>query len=722
MLVQQCKPKETEESVVSAENAFVGVQQCKSCHAAEYNAWSGSGHFKAMMEPNDSTVEGDFNDETYTADGVTSHFFKKDGKYFINTQGDDGNNHDYQVKYTFGYYPLQQYLIEFPGGRMQATRESWDLKSKKWFHQYAGDKIAPHDWLHWTGNGQNWNTMCASCHSTNLQKNYNTETDSYHTTYSVINVSCESCHGPGKLHIDYINSDDYKDGKKVNSSYIQVQKNGTQLAQINSCMPCHSRRSEVSSNPVAGNHLMDNYIPEIPTTEHYFADGQANDEDYNYTSFLQSVMYRRGVKCSNCHDPHTAKLLFTANKLCTQCHAKTFDDISHTFHQTGSAGAECKNCHMPGKFYMGNDFRYDHTFRVPRPDLSVKYGTPNACNNCHKDKSSQWAADAVIKWYGPTRKYHFAEDLIPGSKTDANSEAHLIKLINDTVPDIVKAASVFYLGSIQSNNSINTLLNCLKQPDADIRYRAVKSFANFSPEIWVNAVGPMLSDQVRAVRIAAAELYISLPANQIPQNFYAAYVKAKAELDGYMMYQSDFAIGNVMIGDYYLKQNDYINAAKFYEKGLKKDTSLNYARLNLSVAYNLAHQNQIALRVLQDALKVEPNNDRVYFNLALLYNEMNNKEEALKCLKKAVDLKSNNPRVYYNYGLMKQQQGKISVSIQMYNKGLEIAPDDPQLNYALAILYLQAGQDQQARKPASVLKKNDPGNPDYQKIFQHLKL
>ena len=427
ILVQQCKPKDASLPLQDRENAFVGDRQCKSCHANEYKAWSGSGHFKAMQEVNDSTVEGDFSGKTLVADGVTSRFYRKDGKYYINTQGDDGVNHDYEVKYTFGYYPLQQYLVEFPGGRMQATRASWDIKNKKWFHQYAGQKIPPHDWLHWTGNAQNWNTMCACCHSTNLQKNYNTETDSYNTHYSVINVSCETCHGAGKLHIDYVNGKEYKKGKKTAGFVHRSGKKAGQIAQINTCTPCHARETEISPHLIQSAELMDNYIPEIPTTEHYYADGQADDEDFTYTSFSQSKMFRQGVKCSSCHEPHTAKLLFTGNQLCMQCHVKTYDGPSHTFHPVGSAGAECKNCHMPGKVYMGNDFRYDHTFRVPRPDLSLKYGTPNACNNCHNNKSAQWAADAVTKWYGPVRKYHFAEDLIPGSRIDENSEAHLIE-------------------------------------------------------------------------------------------------------------------------------------------------------------------------------------------------------------------------------------------------------------------------------------------------------
>jgi predicted CXXCH cytochrome family protein len=724
ILIQQCKPDSDKTGEGKKENAFVGAQSCKSCHATEYRAWSVSGHYKAMLPASDSTVSGDFNDQKLTASGMSSRFFKKDGKYFINTEGEDGKSQDFEIKYTFGYYPLQQYLVEFPGGRMQATRATWDLKNKKWFYQYPDQKIPAHNWFHWTGNAQNWNTMCANCHSTNVQKNYNSDSDSYHTTYSEINVSCETCHGAGKLHIEYIQGEDYKMGKKTTGSFLLLYKNEGQLAEINACAVCHARRSEISAHPIPGAPLLDNYIPEIPTTEHYFADGQARDEDYNYTSFTESKMFRHGVRCSNCHEPHAAKLKFTGNELCTQCHGKTtYDTEAHSFHSSGSAGSECKNCHMPGKFYMGNDFRYDHTFRVPRPDLSVKYGTPNACNNCHQNKSAQWASQAVTKWFGPHRNYHFAEDLIPGSRLDENSESHLIRLLNDSsTPDMIKAASANYLGNLQTGNSLEALLSCLNMTDAHIRYRAIHALANFPRDRWLYPVGNLLQDSSRAVRIAAADLYLEVPASQIPPEYSIAYEKAKSELESYTLYQADFSVGNLMIGDYFMKQNDPGNAIKYYRRGLKKDSLMNYARMNLSVAYNLAKQNDEAVKVLKDAIRIDPKNDRAFFSLALLYNEMGNKSEAAKSLARAVELKTQNSRVYYNYGLLLQEQGKDKEAVNIYKKGILLAPSDLSLNYALALLYLKTRQSEAAKIPAAVLKKNDPQNPDYQKIFQYLHL
>lgn len=721
-IIQRCSPDDkTTVATENNANSYIGDQQCQSCHASQYNDWLKSDHFKAIEKATDSTVLGNFNHVIYTADGVTSTFFKRDEKFFINTPGDDGKNHDYEVKYTFGYFPLQQYLVEFTGGRMQATRASWDSRKHRWFHQYTGQRIDYRDWLHWTRNAQNWNTMCAECHSTNLQKNYNIETDTYNTTVSVLNVSCEACHGPGKLHVDYINGADYKEGKKVAHSFMRLHKGSGQIAQINTCAPCHAVKGNISPNKINSDELLDDYIPAIPNTERFYADGQMNDEDYNYASFLQSKMFRKNVTCSNCHNPHSGKVYYTTNQLCLQCHAKTYDDPTHTFHAINTVGTECKSCHMPTKTYMGNDIRHDHSFRVPRPDLSVRYVTPNACNNCHKDKTAQWAANTVEKWYGPKRKYHFADDLIPGSKMDANSEAHLTKLLADTsVPGIIKATAANYLGGITSVSSLNALLSCLKNTDAQVRYEALRSLMNFSPTQYADAIAPLLNDKVRAVRIAAADLFSAVPKEKIPLAYHNAFANASAELYNYLLYQADFAHGNISIADYYTRVNDPKNAEKFYLRALQKDSLANIARINLSVLYNLQRKNNEALQVLETAAKTDNKNAQVFYDLALLHNEMDNKDAALLNFKKAYELGMQDPRLFYNYALLLQQTGNSSKAIKVLEAGLKIDSSSASIHYALAFIYFQNGQSAKARQYALVLKKLDPNNPDYQQLFATL--
>jgi tetratricopeptide (TPR) repeat protein len=722
-IVNSCTSKYvTYTDIQSQSSSYVGDQSCKKCHNTEFKEWKQSHHYMSMLPPNDSTVKGDFNNVTFSADGVSSRFYKKGSKFFINTEGDDGKNHDFEVKYIFGFTPLQQYLVQFPGGKLQVPRLSYDVKKKKWFNQYAGQNITRHDWLHWTGNAQNWNTMCATCHSTNLRKNYDVKTDTYKTSYSIINVSCESCHGAGKQHIDFINGDGYKSGYKVAGSFIKLAKNSKQTEELTTCAPCHARISEISGSHINSPEIMDNYIPAIPDTENYHADGQVKDEDYIYTSFLQSKMFHKGVSCSTCHNPHSLKLKRIGNQTCTLCHISTkYDAPTHTFHKKGTPAAECKNCHMPGKLYMGNDLRHDHSFRVPRPDLSVKYATPNACSNCHKDKSEKVLADAVIKWYGPNRKYHFAEDLIPGSRLDAESEKHLTKLIdNKFVPKIIKATATFYLSSIQTQTSLNTIIGRLTSKEAQIRYPGLRSLASFPAKNWQEAVGPLLSDKVRAVRIAAADLYITIPREQVAPQYEKAFSAAQIELEKSLRYKTDFSTGNVMLADYYLKLQDYENAIKFYLRGLKKDNNMNYAWLNLSAAYNSQGKNQQALQALESALKNDSKNERIYYNMALLYNEINDIPAAEKAFSKAVELKSTNSRVYYNYGLLLNQNKKSKQAEIVLLKGIALNPSDSELYYALAYVYIQSNNKVKTMQTALKLKQLAPNNPNYQEVFKNL--
>jgi tetratricopeptide (TPR) repeat protein len=617
---------------------------------------------------------------------MTWRFFKKANAFYINTQGPDGKNHDYKIAYTFGHYPLQQYLIEFPGGRLQATRVSWDSKTNRWFHQYQGQTIAANDWLHWTKDAQNWNTMCARCHSTNLQKNYDFESDTYQTTYSVINVSCESCHGAGKRHVNYVNSADYKNGHEVNGSYLLAGL-AHQKMQLNTCATCHMRGAEIVNTSEMTAEIMDHFIPELPSSEFFYADGQVKDEDYTYTSFLQSKMYSRGVMCSNCHNSHSGKILYAGNQLCLQCHSKKYDAVTHTFHAASTEAAQCVSCHMPGSYFMGNDLRHDHAFRVPRPDLSERYGMPNACNKCHTNQSASWAASAVRKWYGPTRAYHFSEDLILASREGKNSEAHVVRLVNDTAtPAIVKATALFYLKNITTQTALQVLLDGLSDSDAHVRYQAVRSLQNFAPNNWINDVAPLLRDEVRAVRIAAADLMVTVPIQHFPTQYSGALVIAKNELENYVLYQTDFSTGNVLAGDYYLKQYDYFNAEKFYMRALKKDSLLNNARLNLSAVYDAQGKTGNALRALKAAAAISPANDRTYYNLGLLYVEMRDTSAAIKAFERGMELKSDNPRLYYNYGLLlffKNQNRKAKVVLQ---RGLSFGPDDADIKNAIQFI------------------------------------
>jgi hypothetical protein len=197
---------------LAAAQDYVGSGQCESCHAQAYTSWKGSHHYQAMLLATSETVLGDFSDRTFTYGGITSRFYRRDGKYFVETDNKDGELQEFEIAYTFGFYPLQQYLVPFDGGRYQALNIVWDSRAKseggqRWVHLYPEDPVTHQDAVHWTGSFQNWNSRCAACHSTNLEKNYSSATDSYTTTWEEINVACEACHGPASLHLEWAGGD-----------------------------------------------------------------------------------------------------------------------------------------------------------------------------------------------------------------------------------------------------------------------------------------------------------------------------------------------------------------------------------------------------------------------------------------------------------------------------------------------------------------------------------
>src|SRR6266481_9222006 len=143
---------------------FVGAADCATCHEQENSRWRGSHHQLAMQPASDSTVLGDFNHASFHNADVTSTFSRRGSKFMVRTDGPDGALHDYELKYTFGVYPLQQYLIAMPGGRLQAFGIAWDSRpsergGQRWLSLYPSQKIT-RDSRHWTGIDQNWNYMC----------------------------------------------------------------------------------------------------------------------------------------------------------------------------------------------------------------------------------------------------------------------------------------------------------------------------------------------------------------------------------------------------------------------------------------------------------------------------------------------------------------------------------------------------------------------------------
>lgn len=684
-------------------DGYVGDEACISCHNEANSLWKGSHHELAMQIADDTTILGDFNNVKVKIDGVEYFFFKEESDFKVRIKEIDSSEKVYKIAYAFGLTPLQQYLVDFDNGKKQVLRVTWDTVDEKWYHQYTGDKIATHDWLHWTKSAQNWNTMCAECHSTNLKKNYFVEKDSFHTTYSSINVSCESCHGPAEYHINWANKDE--GGKD-----LHILKGNNQREQMNLCAPCHARRVKLTKNLKPGLFFEDQLMVQNLSTNFYHGDGQIDDEDYVYGSFLQSKMYAKGVKCTDCHNPHSLKLKFDGNQLCLQCHVPAkYEAKDHHFHEMNTEASQCINCHMTGKNYMGNDFRRDHSFRIPRPDQSEIYDTPNACIGCHQKESNKWASTYIKQWYGEKRQDHFSDALLLSSSNNLNQydRKRLDKFIVDlSYPEIARSSVIENL-DYTNNEQFGALLQALSDSSAMVRYNALLKFRVLAPQERLSIAMRHMVDSVKLVRIGAAQLAIGVDESNLDELNRSSLAMARGELETMLYSNADFSSGRMQLGDYFLQNNDINTAIKHYKMAIKKDSLLIPVYSNLATSYSLIKDYAQANQTLDEWILLEPEVSRPHYLKALLHFETNENESAIKELQTAIKLNPQDTRSMYNLATFYyQNKTELKVAEITIQRALKIDSENQDYQYLLALIYKEQGKEQLSQSIMNSLQPN----------------
>ncbi|MEI8156012.1 MAG: tetratricopeptide repeat protein [Burkholderiales bacterium] len=708
--------------------AYVNNTVCISCHAEQAGQWSTSHHAQAMALATPISVRGAFDGRQFKHAGVTSRFFKRGDQYFVNTDGPNGKLADFEVRYTFGVEPLQQYLIAMAGGRFQALQIAWDDTKKQWYHLRPTEKTPPGDVLHWTGRYQTTNTMCIVCHTTAYERRYDAASDSFDSTWKESNVSCQACHGPGEAHVTWAKTSQTEKPKSTSSSTmgltVQPHSGDPRVFQ-EICTPCHSRRSELTATGVPGQPLMDHFLPSVLRDGLYHADGQQSTEEvFVDGSFRQSKMFKLGVTCTNCHNPHTGKLRQPGNALCLQCHASqpnaafpsaagSYDSPGHHFHAADSPAAQCVNCHMPSKVYMGIQSRPDHSLRVPRPDLSAKTGAPNACNSCHTKESSDWAAGKVAQWYGAKLQQgaHFGEAFAGFRAGKAKAADALVAVIADVAASpIVRATALDALRG-DSLTGLPMRINALSDPSADVRVAAADSLATLEPRRRMEVLGPRLTDPLRAVRMAAVHSLSTIPRQQLAVEWLAAFDAAVKEYIAVQSLGLDMPGARLNLAVMYENTGQIALAEQSYRGALALDPDFSPARLNLAQMLAVLGRIADAQTVLKEGLARVPAIGEMQYALGLLLAQDGKTQAAIEPLQKAVKLLPQRARVHYNLGLAYQQTGQTKAAEQALLAAARVDESDPDALYALAAFYFHGQQLKQASFWVGKLRQLQPGAP-----------
>jgi tetratricopeptide (TPR) repeat protein len=710
---------------------FVGREVCADCHREQFDLFAGSDHDRAMDVANDQTVLGDFDNATIEHDGMVSRMFRSGDKFMVHTEAEDGTLRDFEVKYVFGVDPLQQYMVEFdrPAGmpadqiaRLQVLRISWDTKAKKWFYLRppdVDDKLAPDDPLHWTGIAQRWQTMCAECHSTNLQTNFDTRSLTYHTTFSEIDVSCEACHGPASLHVELAQEKSLFWDRRHGYGLVKLRGDDAR-PQLETCAPCHSRRAQLSDEFLPGDPFCSHFNLETLREDTYFADGQIKDEVYVYGSFLQSKMHHKGIRCSDCHDPHSLQLKHPGNQVCTSCHqhsAGKYDVPSHHHHAVGTAGAMCVNCHMPERTYMDVDPRRDHSLRVPRPDLSVALGTPNACSQCHvsdrketmepsvRDRlveyadwqalatehpqvaeaikqTDQWCDEACQRWYGDARLTppHFGEAVTAFRRGQDGAVEQMLQLAmqpSENASAIARASILHELaadGAIDAQQAAQQTAQRILDSDQEdplVMAAAINLFINSSDaQAIARALLPKLKSESRLVRGEAARVLTQSGAYRTLSGAEQASVDhVLDEFKTTVQITADRAGTHMAWALICEARGRYDEAIAAYETALRVEPTATGPRTNLA-------------SLLEQLVGQAPPTSQP----AIIDRAKQLRQEELPLLGRDADLAPRSAAIQYRYGLALYLAGEMKQAMERLERAVDLEPNVDQFRQARDLL------------------------------------
>ncbi|MHC8407465.1 tetratricopeptide repeat protein [Pseudomonas sp. TMB3-21] len=706
---------------------MVDEQQCQGCHSEQVKDWQGSHHQLAMQPATAETMLGDFNNVTVNAEKEAVRFSRKGDEFWVNTPGLDGKNNDFKVAYTFGIAPLQQYLIEVGEGRLQALGVAWDTETNRWFHLYAGQGVNFKNPLHWSKPSQNANFMCVECHTTGFKRNFDATTGTFASQWNSLGVGCQACHGPASNHLEW----SAKKTDLIHAGFAVDLKDKDATVEIETCARCHARRAPLGDGFTVGKRLMDDYLPSTLTRELYALDGKIKDEVFEHGSFAQSKMFDKGVRCSNCHNPHSNELKAPGNGVCLQCHntagktsvagvdgqglqAKNYDAIEHTRHAPGTPGSQCVDCHMPGKFYMGNDFRHDHSFSIPNPERAQKLGTPDACLTCHQGKAGDTITAQFKTWNASSApqssRYDESLWLIRNGQPGA-AQALDEQLQRSDLPAIRRTTLLAELPPYPSEQALTLATEALRNSAPEVRESAVRAISAFlPPPERAPLLAPLLGDPVKAVRIAAARELLSVGTNGLG-GAQANWQAAIGEYEAVQKSLAERAEANLNLAMLYQASGRSSEVEGLLRTALKRDPDFYPALVTLVQWLEAGGRSSEAQQLLASGLQQHPDAALLQHAQGLSLIRAGNVAAAMSALKKAAQLEPQNAQYGYVLAVALHESGKVNEACEELERLLKVQPANRNARLSLIQYYLDSGQEPKAHAVMQAWKKMNPQDP-----------
>ncbi|GGF86568.1 hypothetical protein GCM10011338_43710 [Alteromonas lipolytica] len=649
-----------------------------------------------MQPAQQEFVLGDFSNVTFSFGRRTSRFFARDGKYFIETLDAEGKQTTFQVRYTFGYEPLQQYLLQTGGGRLQAFDVAWDSRpasqgGQRWFQLQDENVTDPEHPFFWSGYYQNWNSRCAACHTTDFNKHYDSQTNQFQSTWSDINVACESCHGPGKAHTEHIRNHTFSPahtglqelGKQLTFHLVDgdpIARAAETMQQpslaLETCGACHSRRADLQA-AVSSAPFHQQFQLEGITEPNYFSDGQIQDEVFVLGSFLQSKMAEAGVTCTNCHDPHTGQTKLPGAQICNTCHAPAV--FAQPQHTNGHAQANCLDCHMPQRVYMGVDARRDHRFHRP----GIKHPNSSApCKVCHVDESDDWLHQALTAW--PKRDGASADTLGDWAALNQRLAEFDSTAINDALtflnrnalPSLEKAALIEKMVVIAPERTTDSITSLASNQDPVARQSAARAAAGLPLTLSYPILLKLSQDPVKSVRAVVAGTILTVAP------------------------------------EWFIKAPPLTALLEEYQQVLRGTQDNPGANLGLAHIAQFQQDIPAAINAYEQALRIDPQYIPGLLSYADFLRRLGNEDQARHQLELALRYGKELGAVQFAYGLLKIREQAYAAALPFLAKAASTKDALPRYAFVYAVALWQQQSRQQAVEVLASAATRWPGDYD----------
>ncbi len=704
---------------------FSGSESCMECHEKFYQLWSPSHHGKAMEPMTAAYIASKnlVNSDDFSLEGKEYRVVFEDSTMTM-VERDGNSETKYPIVWALGGKNVSYYLTELDNGMLQTIPLAYDHNKKIWYNnpesavRHFPDQNMPADQaLPWKDRMYTFNTSCYSCHVSQLETNFDVATDSYRSTWKEPGINCETCHGPSAEHVRVMKIAEKK-GKVPNDIKLIVTSKFTQEQHNSSCAPCHAQMRPITPSYMPGDRFWDNYDLVTLEDNDFYPDGRDLGETYTYTSWnMNQCMLNGELHCVTCHTSSGRnRYKDNPNEACLQCHNNRTENLTaHTGHKADSEGSVCVNCHMPQTMF-GRMMQSDHSFRPPMPEATIRYGSPNACNLCHTDKTPEWA-NAIVK-ARPNGNYQdetikWADLILQAKQGKWDNLDEMLDIIdNEKYDPVVQNSLIRLLDNCEDAKKWPVLIKTIVENHSPlVRSSAASGLLDNLSDEARKALVKAAGDEYRLVRVSAALPLASFPSNSFTAEDMESVGKATNEYLTSLVTRPDDWSSHYNLGVYYQNRGEIDHALESYEMAAKLYPESLMPFINSSVLYSYIGNQEKAEQNLRKVIELEPNNEAANLNLGLLLAEMGRLDEAEATLKKALSANPEGQAVAAkNLSVIVGQRGDFKNAVTYAETAWKIRPNDPVYGYTLAFYQVQNDQQQKA---VETLKKVLVIKPDY---------